>query len=123
MGDDKTEQPTPKKLREAKKKGQVAKSRDLSSAFIFIIAVMVLLKVGASMSNSLQDFMKMTFTTAVSQPWNGQTIDRLKIEGFKTFASVLGPLLGGVFVGSLLISAVQSGGVFTMETLMQIGRA
>lgn len=118
MGEDKSEKPTPKKLREAKKKGQTAKSKDLSSGFIFVIAIMVLLKAGSSMSNSLQDFMKMSFTTAVSQPWNGETIDRLKVEGLKTFASVLGPLLGGVLIGSLLISAVQSGGVFTMETLM-----
>ena len=98
MGGDKSEKPTPKKLRDAKKKGQIPKSRDLSSAFIFVIAVMVLLKVGSSMSASLQDFMKMAFTTAVSQPWNGETIERLRTEGFKTFLSVLGPLLGGALV-------------------------
>jgi flagellar biosynthesis protein FlhB len=118
MGGEKTEKPTPKKLRDAKKKGQVAKSRDLSSGFIFVIVVMVLIKVGGSMSGQLQDFMKMAFTTAVSEPWNGAVIERLRVEGFKTFAAVLGPLLGGALIGSLLISAVQSGGVFTMEVLM-----
>lgn len=33
---DKTEEPTPKKLDDARKKGQVAKSRDLTSALVFI---------------------------------------------------------------------------------------
>ena len=118
MGGDKSEKPTPKKLRDAKKKGQIPKSRDLSSAFIFVIAIGVLIKVGSSMSASLQDFMKMAFTSAVSQPWNGETIERLRTEGFKTFLTVLGPILGGSLIGSLLISAVQSGGVFTTEPLM-----
>ena len=118
MGGEKTEQPTPKRLREAKKKGQTVKSKDLSSAFIFVVAVVILLKVGSSMSGNLQNFMKSCITIAVSQPWNGETIDRLKVEGLKTFVTVLAPLLGGVFFASLAISGLQGGGVFTMETLM-----
>ncbi|MEO0763001.1 MAG: EscU/YscU/HrcU family type III secretion system export apparatus switch protein, partial [Pseudomonadota bacterium] len=39
---EKTEQPTPKKLRDARKKGQVAKSKEVSSAAL-IVTVMVLL--------------------------------------------------------------------------------
>ena len=42
MGE-KTEKATPKKLRDAKKKGQVAKSQDLPSAFTFIVALSVTL--------------------------------------------------------------------------------
>ena len=38
MGE-KTEKATPKKLRDAKKKGQVAKSQDLPAAFTFIASV------------------------------------------------------------------------------------
>ena len=45
MGE-KTEKATPKKLRDAKKKGQVAKSQDLPSAFTFIISVWVVLRDG-----------------------------------------------------------------------------
>ena len=117
MAGDKTEKPTPKKLRDAKKKGQVVHSRDLSSGFVFIIAVAVLMKAGAGMSEHLQDFMKMAFQSAVSQPWDGLLLDRFKQEGFQTFAVVLAPLLGGVFFGALLISGIQSGGVFSMDSV------
>lgn len=117
MGDDKSEQPTPKKLRDARKKGQVMHSKDLSSAFIFMVAVLVLLKAGGQMSENLKAFMKMCFESAVSQPWSGAELERLRFEGFKTFAVVLAPLLGGVFAAALAINFVQSGSVFTLDPL------
>ena len=42
MGE-KTEKATPKKLRDARKKGQVAKSQDLPSAFTFVVSVAAVL--------------------------------------------------------------------------------
>jgi type III secretion YscU/HrpY family protein len=50
---EKTEKATPKKLRDAKKKGQVAKSQDLPSAFTFIISIWVVL----AMSQYLYDYL------------------------------------------------------------------
>lgn len=117
MADDKSEQPTPKKLREARKKGQVMHSKDLSSALIFAVAVIVILKTGASMSQQLQSFMKMAFESAVTQPWNGAVIDRLKTEGFKTFAGVLSPLLGAVFIAALAVNFLQAGAIFTLDPM------
>ena len=38
MGE-KSEKATPKKLRDARKKGQVAKSQDFPSAFTFIVSI------------------------------------------------------------------------------------
>src|SRR5262249_3294593 len=117
MGDDKTEQPTPKKLRDARKKGQVMHSKDLSGAFIYGVAVLVLLKVGNLMSDNLRNFMLMAFNLALTQPWDGHTLERLRVEGFTTFTIVLAPLLGGVFVAALAINFLQAGSVFTMDTL------
>ena len=37
---EKTEKATPKKLRDARKKGQVAKSQDFPAAFTFVVAMM-----------------------------------------------------------------------------------
>lgn len=52
MGE-KTEKASPKKLRDARKKGQVAKSQDLPSAFTFVVSIWVVL----SMSRFLYDKM------------------------------------------------------------------
>lgn len=57
---DKTEKATPKKLRDAKKKGQVAKSQDLPSAFTFMASVLVTLKMSHWLFDKLTEF-----TTAI----------------------------------------------------------
>ena len=42
MSEQKTEKPTPKKLRDARKKGQVSKSRDITQALLFLTSMGVL---------------------------------------------------------------------------------
>jgi flagellar biosynthetic protein FlhB len=62
---DKTEQPTPKKIREARKKGQVFKSRDIVQALLFVTAAAVL-KFGApSFVSELQSLMKDSFQPSI----------------------------------------------------------
>lgn len=39
MSSDKTEKPTPKRLRDARKKGQIPKSQDVTSTFVFIVVM------------------------------------------------------------------------------------
>ncbi|KAF0248617.1 MAG: Flagellar biosynthetic protein FlhB, partial [bacterium] len=39
QGGEKTEQPTSKKLKDARKKGNIAKSKDLSSAILFLVTI------------------------------------------------------------------------------------
>lgn len=60
MGE-KTEEATPKKLRDAKKKGQVAKSQDLPSAFTFIVSVYAAVLLSETLYNQLGDFTVSTF--------------------------------------------------------------
>ena len=60
MGE-KTEKATPKKLRDAKKKGQVAKSQDLPSAFTFIISIWVVLSMSEFLYNKMGNFIVATF--------------------------------------------------------------
>src|SRR5215831_7300628 len=41
-GGEKTEKPTPKRIKDARKKGNVAKSKDLTNAILFLATVMLL---------------------------------------------------------------------------------
>jgi flagellar biosynthesis protein FlhB len=43
---EKTEKPTEKRLRDARRKGQVSKSQDLTSAFLLITVVVILAATG-----------------------------------------------------------------------------
>ena len=62
MADDKTEKPTPKKLREARKKGQVSKSTDLTQSVLFLTAAAVLSFTGAALVEQLKAFMIESFS-------------------------------------------------------------
>jgi type III secretion protein U len=54
---EKTEQATPKKLRDARKKGQVAKSQDFPAAFTFIVAIAATLGFAGSLYNQMASYL------------------------------------------------------------------
>jgi type III secretion protein U len=58
---EKTEQATPKKLRDARKKGQVAKSQDFPSAFTFIVSISVTLSLSGHLFDQLASYITATF--------------------------------------------------------------
>ena len=57
-GQDRTEQPTQKRLDEARKSGQVPRSRDLSTAAVVLVAGLGMRFVGSDMANGLAALMK-----------------------------------------------------------------
>lgn len=61
MGE-KTEKASPKKLRDARKKGQVAKSQDLPAAFTFIASIWITLALGTSLYHQMSTFLIEAFT-------------------------------------------------------------
>ena len=56
-GQERTEQPTPKRLREAREKGQVPRSRELNSMALLMASAGGLLLMGESMLAALQDML------------------------------------------------------------------
>lgn len=60
MGE-KTEKATPKKLRDARKKGQVAKSQDLPSAFTFMASIAIIMGMSHFLYSQLGGFIVSTF--------------------------------------------------------------
>src|ERR1051325_5917295 len=61
MAGDKSEQPTPKRMNEARKKGQVFKSRDFIQSLLFITAAAVVAAGGPTYFTELSDLMKQFF--------------------------------------------------------------
>ena len=57
---EKTEKATPKKLRDARKKGQVAKSQDFPSAFTFATSIFGVLMAGSYLYKNLASYIVMT---------------------------------------------------------------
>lgn len=58
---EKTEQATPKKLRDARKKGQVAKSQDFPSAFTFVVSIATTIIMSGYLYKTLASYITMMF--------------------------------------------------------------
>ena len=73
-GQEKTEQPTPKKLREAKQKGQVPRSKELNSSGIMFVGSASLLLMGPYMLTHLATMMKQGFIISRSEIMDHATV-------------------------------------------------
>jgi len=61
-GEERTEQPTPKRLREAKEKGQVPRSRELNSTIVLMVAAVGLMLLGGMLVDDLAIIMRDALT-------------------------------------------------------------
>lgn len=77
---DKTEEPTPKRLEQAREEGTIARSRELATAMVITLAIIALLLIGPILVNDIQEISAEAFsvsrgdiydeTYAVNQLWN-----------------------------------------------------
>ncbi len=67
-GQEKTEEPTPKRLEEARERGQVAKSIDTTSALILLLGTLTLFLFGDLLSQNLRTFFRALFQIAPNIP-------------------------------------------------------
>lgn len=113
MGE-KTEKATPKKLRDAKKKGQVAKSQDLPSAFTFIVSIWVVLGMGGYMFDTMRDFTVASFRLIPNQEL-GNILAQLYLDSALVIFTCSIPVLVIVAMVGVLINFLTVGPVFALE--------
>jgi type III secretion YscU/HrpY family protein len=116
MAENKTEQPTAKKMREARKKGQVSKSTDLSNAFLFLTAAATLSIAGPPLVNQIRRFLVESFQPELMK--GNLTAQALIDRTGYAFANCLlyvAPFLGVIFVISAAVNMAQVGPLFSME--------
>lgn len=113
MGE-KTEKATPKKLKDAKKKGQVAKAQDLPAAFTFIASVAVVLALATTLYHQLADFLVTTFKAADS-PRLSEVILNLFYKANEVIFLASIPILGVVTVIGVVATFLTVGPVFAPE--------
>ncbi|MER3428310.1 MAG: hypothetical protein C4334_09440 [Pyrinomonas sp.] len=119
MAGEKTEQPTEKRLRDARRKGQVARSHDFSSAVVFIVAIAILWIAGGHIGSLLLQATRNWFERAAAFQGEMSMVVALDAlwDGTKVGALALAPLFGALMVFALLSNYVQTGAIFTFETI------
>ena len=100
MSSDKTEQPTPKRLREAREKGDVPKSQDMAPALTVLALVVYFIAKGEDIFFELQDMTNAVFST-VGMPFD-QAFG-LAITGVaKASLAIVAPIVALVMAAALI---------------------
>ena len=112
---EKTEKPTPKKLADARKKGQVAKSPEMSTAFILLGSLGVLLFAGPWMFWGLNEFMHGIFANLGTLHIEGDSSRAFLFEIFEQVLIILIPLMVVLVILGVGANLMQVGFLFTFE--------
>jgi type III secretion protein U len=113
MGE-KTEKATPKKLKDAKKKGQIAKSEDLPHAFTFIVSVSIVLYMASFLYHQLTGFMKDAFQ-AVTNSEGDIAVASLFYKANEVIFMTSLPILLIVSIVGVTVTFLAVGPVFAPE--------
>lgn len=104
---DKTEKPTPKRIADAREKGQVAKSQDFNAAIVLITATAAMAFIGPYTLSSLYGMMHYTFTHLPSKPMNVDSFSMLFANSVQSLIWLLMPFLLVVMVMGSLSNLLQ----------------
>ncbi|VEI04689.1 flagellar biosynthesis protein FlhB [Kurthia zopfii] len=115
---EKTEKATPKKRLDARKKGQVLKSQDVTSAIVLLSIFTYLLFAGSSIRDRLLMFLRETFTHTIAvDTITIPSVMNLLKDTLIEMAVILLPIMLIAMVAAVAANFFQFGLLFTTETL------
>jgi len=114
---EKTEQPTPKKLREARQKGQVPRSRELNSMTIMVFGAAGLLLLGPFALTSIVSMLNHGFTLNRAEIMDQSSVITRFGDAFWTVASGLTPFFVLMVVVAILTPLMIGGWSFSLDQI------
>jgi flagellar biosynthetic protein FliR/FlhB len=106
--DDKTEEATPKKASDARSKGQIARSKDVSVAVTMIVCTMLISSLWGSLTNGFKDVIIYFFQLPMLQNFDQATISNLEITVIKKISDLLLPFALSIMLGGIVINLLQT---------------
>lgn len=120
MGDssgEKTEEPTPERLRKLRKEGNVAKSQDINTAASFIVTFTVLAGTFGTIAKEMVDFYQTMVAAGFSEQPPATVIHRVFVDAMKTLGMATWPVLLAAFVMGIAGNMAQVGFLFTTKPI------
>ncbi|MGF1695905.1 flagellar biosynthesis protein FlhB [Vibrio lamellibrachiae] len=117
-GQERTEDATPRRLQQAREKGQVARSKELASVSVLIVGAIALMWFGESLARELFSSMSRLFTLSREEVFDMSKLGEIALGAL---GSLLGPLiliLSMLFVAALIGAAGVGGVNFSMKAAM-----
>jgi len=116
-GQERTEEPTPKRQADSKKKGQIARSRDFNTMAIVALAAACLLIMGGKFTDELAQLMIQGLSPSRAQIFDPIQMADLLLESILQALIIIAPFLVIMFLASLLAPILVGGWAFSWESL------
>jgi type III secretion protein U len=120
MSGEKTEQPTHKKLQDARKKGQVAKSKDFTQTALILALFGYVISAGSSIAHGFAELLVLPMNF-LGQPFDLALESLVSVVLHKGTMALL-PFLGIVLAIGIGVEMLQVGVLFSFEALKPSGK-
>ena len=115
--DGKTEEATPKKLSDAKKKGQVARSKDVSVAFTMVVCTFVVVAFSNFLGRTLKEVTIYFLSFGKFDHFNELAINNWMMTGILNTGKIILVFALPIMIGGIIASIMQTGLIFTKEPI------
>jgi len=114
---EKTEEATPHKREESRKKGSVARSLEMNSAFILVFGLLILYFGGAALASSIASLTQSVLSNSATITISRESVHYYSVQGILACLYLLAPVLIGLLVVGFAASVAQVGFYFSPEAL------
>ena len=115
--EEKTEEATPKKKSEARKKGQIARSKDVGLAITMVTCTLVILLLSGMIVGNLKDTMVYFLQSGMLQDINEMSIKSIVLTILMKAALCILPVVVPIMIAGIVASLIQTGFLLTGESL------
>lgn len=115
MSEERTEQATPKRRKEARKRGEIPRSTELTAAVGLLATVAFFRWYGPYAADGIGAVMRGSFTNLHQPDMTSQTLQMLLMDNGMAFARIIAPLMALVMVVGVGVSVGQGGFVFSTQ--------
>jgi flagellar biosynthetic protein FlhB len=116
-GADKSEEPTGKRLEESRKKGQIARSKELNTLAVTLTGTVALIIFGAYMGNVLMDIMRGNFSLPREVLMSERSMALYLLASGKEALLAMQPFLIALLIASIVGPIALGGWLFSTEAL------
>ncbi len=120
-GQEKTEEPTAKRLEEAREKGQVPRSRELTTVLVMILSAVTLFFVGENIIADLAEVMALSFSLTRKQLFDTDAMVNTFIQSVEIMAFDIGIFLAVTLIAALAAPALIGGWNFSGQAMAPKG--
>ena len=114
---EKTEPPSPKKLRDAKKKGDVAFSKDANSVLTYLLGISMIFATAGGIARGFANFYRNIIDMAMTAPLHSPNWSAASGEALRLTFVLIAPVIFAIAGFGLLLSYAQVGVIFTAENM------